>query len=116
MRFFEAALPLHMCHEGSFVGLLRGLGWEYAHRCGGARLIAASCRLPAHMSIFSVNPSAPYRPPTCRQHATLLCNFFNHVFKVQNKENMMSAYVVVGRAIPEGNTVYTLTISMEPGY
>jgi hypothetical protein len=33
---------------------------------------------------------------------------------VQNKENVMSAYVVVGRAIPEGNTVYTLTI--EPGY
>ena len=37
------------------------------------------------------------------EHATLLCNFFNHIFKVQNKQNSMAAYLVIGRGIPEVN-------------
>ena len=37
------------------------------------------------------------------EHATLLCNFFNYVFN--KNSSPMSAYVVFGRGIPEGNTV-----------
>ena len=44
------------------------------------------------------------------EHATLLCNFFNHIFKVQNKESSMAAYLVVGRGIPE----VALTLTLDP--
>ena len=41
------------------------------------------------------------------EHATLLCTFFNYIFDVHKSK--MKAYLVFGRGIPEGNTVYTMT-------
>ena len=43
------------------------------------------------------------------EHATLLCNFFKSILKAKNSN--MQAYLVFGRGIPEGNTVYTMTVT-----
>jgi len=44
------------------------------------------------------------------EHAALLCNFFNHICP-QTGQGQLKSYLVVGRAIPEGNTVYTITVA-----
>ncbi|EKX45015.1 hypothetical protein GUITHDRAFT_163401 [Guillardia theta CCMP2712] len=47
------------------------------------------------------------------EHASLLCNFFLHVFK-HNPKLEASAYLVFGNGIPEGETIYVMTIGSDP--
>eukprot|EP00960_Hanusia_phi_P059627 764236-Hanusia_phi.AAC.4 len=42
------------------------------------------------------------------EHATLLCNFFLHIFK-HNPKLEAKAYLVFGNGIPEGETIYVMT-------
>jgi len=48
------------------------------------------------------------------EHATLLCNFFLSLFALQNAKEKKKAYVVWGVGIPEGNTVYCMTMDDPP--
>ena len=47
------------------------------------------------------------------EHAILLCNFFNHLD--QSRGSAHTSYVVLGRGLPEGDTVYTVRINNNTG-
>jgi coiled-coil and C2 domain-containing protein 2A len=48
------------------------------------------------------------------EHATLLCNFFLHLFSLQDRGSKKKAYIVWGTGIPEGDTVYCMTVDEAP--